>query len=170
MNVIRHLALLVSACVAAIGAVPAQAAQLVYEVTGASTAISFTIDEQPALKSVEVDGFIVGDILVELNGISQLRDIGFVRDLSDGGFIILGTDINLAGPQLFTGAFAAPTMRAGDFQLTGYANRALLYSLQVRPANAAVPEPSTWLFLLSGFGVLGAALRARARIRIVASG
>lgn len=170
MNIIKHLPLLVCAGVATIGGLPAQASQLVYQVTGVGTTIDFTIDEQPALKSVEVDGFIVGNVLVQRNGISQMHDIGFVRGLSEGGFIILGTDINLAGPQLFSGTFAAPTLLAGNFPLTGFNNRALLYSLQVRAATAAVPEPATWLVLLTGFGLLGAALRGRPRMRAVESG
>lgn len=169
MNIIKHLTLLIFAGVATAGAFPAQASQLVYQVTGVGTTIGFTIDEQPVLKSVEVDGFVIGSVLVQLNGISQTRDIGFVRELSEGGFIVLGTDINLAGPQLFTGTFATPTLMGGNFQLTGFNNRALLYSLQVRAATAAVPEPSTWLLLLAGSGLLGAALRGRPRIRTVES-
>ncbi len=150
-------------------AIPAQAAQLLYEVAGVGTTISVAIDEQPVLKSVEVDEFVVGDVIVHLNGISQTRDIGFVRVLSAGGFIILGTDIDLAGSQVFTRSFAASTLLAGSFQLAGFNNRALLYSLQVRPAITAVPGPSTWLLVLASFGLLGAALRGRQRMRMTES-
>lgn len=158
MSFFRYLALPV---LLTTSGVPAHAAQLVYEVTGAGTTISFTVDDQPALKSVLPDGFVIGDVLVQLNGISQTRDVGFVRELSDGGFIILGTNINLAGPQLFTGTFSAPTLVTGDFALTGFSDRSLQYSLQVRPAVAAVPEPSTWLLLLTSFGLLGGTMRYR---------
>lgn len=150
-------------------AVPAHSAQLVYEITGVGTTLSFTVDEQPALKSVVVDGFIIGDVLVQLNGISQVRDVGFARELSFGGFLVLLTDINLAGPQLFTGTFAAPTLLAGNFALTGFVDRSLQYSLQVRPAASAVPEPSTWLLLITGFGALGGAMRGRWRMRTLES-
>lgn len=149
-------------------AVPAQAAQLVYEITGVGTTISFAIDDRPGLKSVEVDGFVVGNVAVQVNGVSQVRDIGFVRELSEGGFIILGTSINLAGPQLFSGSFAAPTLLTGNFALTGFTDRTLNYSLQVAPAVLAVPEPTTWLLLLAAFGLLGGAMRRRRQVALVA--
>lgn len=145
-------------------AVPAHAAELLYELSGVGTTISFAVDERPLLKTVEVDGFVIGNVLVQLNGVSQVRDIGFVRNLSEGGFIILGTGINLAGPQLFTGPFAAPTLVTGNFALTGFADRSLQYSLQVQPAITAVPEPFTWLCLVIGFGLLGGAMRRRPAI------
>lgn len=159
----KYLALPV---VIGVTAVPAHSAQLVYELTGVNTTISFAVDEQPLLTSPEVDGFVIRGVLVQINTIAQVRDIGFVRELSEGGLIILGTGIDLAGPQLFTGTFAAPTFRTGTFALTGLTNPNLQYSLQVRPANAAVPEPSTWLLLLASFGLLGGAMRARQRILI----
>lgn len=161
MTFLKYLVLhgLMAAC-----AVPAHAAQLVYHVTGVGTTISFALDEQPDLKSVEIDGFVIGDIVVQLNGISQVRDIGFVRELSEGGFIILGTNINLVGPQLFAGTFATPTLLAGDFKLNSFTDRSLSYALQVLPAATAVPEPSTWLLLLTSFGLLGAAMRNRRSI------
>lgn len=154
----RYLALPV---ILAMFAAPANAAQLVYQISGVGTTISFALDIQPGVKSVEVDGFVIGDVAVQINGISQIRDIGFVRELSDGGFLILGTNINLAGPQLFSGGFAAPTLLTGDFALTGFTDRTLTYSLQVAPAVLAVPEPSTWLLLLASFGMLGGAMRRR---------
>lgn len=166
MMFFKYLAMLILSGTAAI---PAHSAQLVYEIVGAGTALRFAIEEQPVPKSVLVDGFIVGDVLVEFNGVSQVRDIGFVRELSSGGFVVLLTDINLAGPQLFTGTFAAPTLLAGTFSLTGFVNRSLQYSLQVRPADTVVPEPSTWLLLIAGFGLLGGTMRGRPRMRTLES-
>lgn len=162
MFIFKYLAMLI---IIGTAAAPARSAQLVYEIVGAGTTISFAVDEQPVPKSVLVDGFVVGDILVEVNGVSEVRDIGFARELSSGGFLVLLTDINLAGPQLFTGAFAAPTLLTGTFSLTGFFDRSLQYSLQVRPADTVVPEPSTWFLLIAGFVLLGFTMRGRPRLR-----
>ena len=161
MSFLKYLALPASMGLAA---QHAHAAQLVYEVTGASTTISFAIDEQPIVQSVFPDGFVIGGVLVVLNGVSQPRDVGFARGLSEGGFLILGTDINLVGPQLFTGTFNTPTLLTGNFGLAGFIDRTAQYSLQVSPAVTAVPEPSTWLLLVVSFGLLGGAMRSRTMI------
>ena len=170
MGLFRYAAALLAAMFAAVPSSGAQAAELLYEATGPGTTISFIIDDQLGPTSIEVDGFVVSNVFVQLNGVSQTRDIGFVRELSEGGFIILGTGYNLTGPQLFSGSYDAPTLLTGTFELAGFRNPELLYSLEVREVTSPVPEPSTWLLLIVGFGLLGMKLRVRASVARLAEG
>ena len=137
----------------------ARAAQLLFALDGDQT-IRFTIDTNPMPDRIVVDGFIITDTVVEIDGSNALREVGFVRALSGGGLVILDTPFNLAGPQLFSGSFAQPTLLAGNYRLTGFNDPTITYRLSVTDIGA-VPEPETWLLLLTGFGLLAAGMRTR---------
>ena len=137
--------------------VQARAASLLFELTGPQTA-SFTLPAAPLPDVVLSDGFTLTDVAVVVEGQDLVRDVSFANALNGGGLIISGTAIDLTGAQLFSGSFFAPTLLQGQFSLTGV-NSPPLYSLRVGPALAPVPEPSTWLLLLLGFGAIGAAMR-----------
>ncbi len=160
MSLKNHLFSLALLSVAAFP-VPASAAQLLFALDGDQT-IRFTVDASPVPDSVEVDGFIVANLVVSIDGLDALRDVGFVRQLNGGGLIILGTTIDLTGPQLFSGTLAQPTLLAGNYQLAALRDPNVTYRLSVTPAGA-VPEPGTWILLLTGFGLAAAGLRARRR-------
>jgi hypothetical protein len=138
------------------------AGQLLYTLNG-DTNISFTVNTQPIPDAVFPDGFVIQNVGVILDGSGQVRDVGFVRNLIGGGLILMGTDLNFAGPQLFSGTLSSPTLLSGNFTLTGFNEPARTFSLSVAPAGAAVPEPQSWLMLLLGFGLIGGALRLSRR-------
>lgn len=160
MFIVRKLILVIAGLVLASSHAHVGAAQLLYRLTG-DTDVTFTVDTQPVPDVVFPDGFLIRNVDVTLNGLLQSRDVGFVRDLSGGGLIVLGSDLNLAGPQLFTGPFASPTLLPGNFVLTGFNDPARTFSLSVSAVGTAVPEPRTWLLMLLGFGLVGGALRTR---------
>jgi hypothetical protein len=56
------------------------------------------------------------------------------------------------GPQLYSGAEAAPVFAPGTYALS-----------QGTLSVTAVPEPATWSLMLVGFGALGVVLRSRRR-------
>jgi hypothetical protein len=155
---VGKLILTATALVLATNHAQAGAAQLLYTLTG-DTNVSFTLDAEPVPDAVYPDGFLIRNVDVTLNGIDQIRDVGFVRELSSGGFILLGTNLNLTGPQLFSGPFTSPTLLAGNFDLAGFNDPTRIYPLSVALVTAAVPEPQTWLLMVLGFGLAGAALR-----------
>jgi hypothetical protein len=65
-------------------------------------------------------------------------------------------------PILFTGTLSDPTFKRGSFDFTASTDRGQIFdggTVQI----AAVPEPATWLSLIAGFGLAGAALRYRRR-------
>jgi hypothetical protein len=158
MFIARKLILVIAALVLAANHAQAGAAQLLYILTG-DTSASFTVNTKPVPDVVFPDGFLIRNVNVTLNGLSQLRDVGFARDLSAGGLIISGTNLNLAGPQLFSGPSMSPTLLSGNFTLTGLNNPTRTFSLSVTPVETAVPEPQSWLLMALGFGLIGGALR-----------
>lgn len=141
----------------------ARAAELLYELTGPQTA-TFTLPAAPSPDNVLSDGFRINGVAVLLDGSSITSNIGFANILNGGGLQIDGTAIDLTGSQLFSGTLSAPTLLQGQFALASINNPSASYTLIVRPAAAAVPEPSAWLLLMLGFGAVGAAMR-RFRLR-----
>ncbi|WP_145916792.1 hypothetical protein [Erythrobacter sp. QSSC1-22B] len=144
-----------------VSAIPAQAARILNELEG-NNSIRFVVDSQPLGIIVQPDGFVVPDTSVTIDGITGIYDLGFVYEFAAGGLIIDGTIFDLAGPQLYTGTEANPTLLTGRFALGGFLDPDLQFALNVRDLDAvnAVPEPQTWLMLLCGFFFLGAGLRA----------
>jgi len=63
------------------------------------------------------------------------------------------------GPSVITGPTSAPTFLTGYYVFTATNATQDPYSLTI----SAVPEPSSWAMMLSGFGLIGAALRRRAK-------
>lgn len=142
---------------------PAHAAQFLYQLTGNDT-ISFTIDTDALVFDAQPDGFIFRSVNVTVNSVVQIADIGFVYEYSDGGLVIFGTPYDLAGPTLFTGPNGAPNLLSGNFDLVGYTDDSLKFSLTATDLGAAVPEPEAWLMILTGFFLLAGQLRRRRAI------
>ena len=140
----------------------ASAALVLFNLTGGATA-SFTLDQSPtpSYSNASVFGIII--VHGVLQGAPETFNLNF---FNDAGFSILSqnTYINMDGPSLFSGTTAAPKFilgnysRAGafgpiDFPISGVLN------LSITRVTDAVPEPSTWMMMLVGFGFLGGAMR-----------
>ena len=139
---------------------PAHAARFLYQLTGTDT-ISFVIDTDLLVLDPQPDGFIFQSVNITVNSVSQIADIGFVHQYSDGGLSIIGSNFDLAGPTLFTGPYNDPTLLSGQFDLVGLNDDNIRFSLVATDLGAAVPEPQSWLLLLAGFFLFAGALRWR---------
>jgi hypothetical protein len=89
--------------------------------------------------------------------------ISFFDTLHDGGFS--AGPINLAGPQLFTGALQTPTFQLGTFSLCDCTFGTPNYTLSI--SAGTVPESSTWMMMLTGFGLIGLSMRRRLKVQTV---
>ena len=145
------------------GSVSANAASLLYELEG-NNSISFVIDSDPENTELQPDGFLVPNVIITIDGISAVYDVGFVYEFRQGGLIIRDTLFDLAGPRLYSGPESNPTLLAGNFDLTGFTDPTLEFSLTVTDLDAvpAVPEPATWLLLVGAFFAVGGAMRSSA--------
>ncbi len=71
-------------------------------------------------------------------------------------------DFSAAGGQIYFGFFTANSTPGGGYQqASGYDN--FLTNVTAYVAPTGVPEPQTWLYMLTGFAGLGGALRMRRR-------
>jgi hypothetical protein len=150
------LPLLASALAIALST-PASAATYVFSLSGPNTA-SFTIDSSPVPTTTGFGSFTLSDVSGAYNGsLTTFSSISFFSGGQTSGGLRLNSTVDLQGPQLFTGLLSSPTFSLGTFFLDdGFRGR---YSLSV--TNGAVPEPSTWVMMLLGFGAVGASMRRR---------
>lgn len=96
---------------------------------------------------------------------NTISDLDLTRELvGQNGFGVdkFGpTDFNLFASV----GSVAPSASFGNNQLAtngGFGDGASLKSLRLAPVAAAVPEPATWMSMILGFGLVGAAMRRRA--------
>lgn len=69
--------------------------------------------------------------------------------------------------QFYTGTEQVPTFKLGLFDLFDADSGVQLGTLRISDPDAApggVPEPASWAMMLSGFGMVGTALRRRKAI------
>ena len=70
---------------------------------------------------------------------------------------------------LFSGTTANPVFLTGTYVLSTMPKnvptdvQVFDYRIDITDAAAAVPEPATWALLLTGFGMIGVAVRRRSR-------
>jgi hypothetical protein len=88
-----------------------------------------------------------------------------IVDASGSRFLFFG---NITGqdnaPILFTGTFSDPTFKRGTFQFTAVEGSRFETQRNAGTVQiSAVPEPVTWLSMIGGFFIAGAALRYRRR-------
>lgn len=179
-------------------AMPADAAMLLYTLTGATAdkwTASFTLDTSrtPSIVipgnygSVRYNGVPVSftrpnSSVVETASLTNTGPT-FQTLGNQGGFYLgnLGgfpIGFSVYGPQLFSGTPAtgtAPTFLTGAFGLSDVSRQRTTdplqvnYTLTVTDVTAgAVPEPATWAVVTIGFGLTGAALRRRGRTIAIA--
>lgn len=160
-------AYMISAAAFALSAVPANAATLLFTLSGARNA-TFQLDSNP-VPTTSSTSFIgkqiqFSNVAGTFNGVAGIApSISFGTDLI-AALNINGTSLGFtqfAGPAIFTGPAASPIFSPGTFQLTNFVFGGA--TLTVTETVAAVPEPATWAMMITGFGFVGGAMRNRQR-------
>lgn len=94
-------------------------------------------------------------------------DVFFQQSLTPGDYRVALTAFSNFGPETLGGSFdggGSFTDATGDLRNSQFAFDVLGVSTATGPGGGgpgAIPEPATWLMMLAGFGMLGAALRRR---------
>lgn len=163
----RTIALLSATAACLVAAAPANAATLLFTLTGSKNA-TFQLDSNPIPTTAipSAPPFFLGNQISFANvpgtfgGVtSPAPSIGFGTGLA-AAFQISGTALGFTqftGPAIFTGTANAPVFSVGTFQLNSLVSGAS--TLTITQVAAAVPEPETWLMMLLGFGLIGASMR-----------
>ena len=144
----------------------ASAALVLFNITGSPTA-SFTLNQSPTLQMANANNFTLTSIAGTFQGAPANMSATFgtngqfsfnagttmVKSVSGGLFLFSGTT---AAPTFILGtySFAALISETGDFRLTPG-----LFNLSITSVPGGVPEPSTWMMMVAGFGLLGGAMR-----------
>ena len=146
---------------AAMTATAADATLYKFDLTGSRNA-TFTINSaRPSFSSPyqtqfrDVSGFYNG-----IRGLASTVSFGAVFFISS--LDIAHTPLGFAqfgGPILFTGPTSAPVFTIGTFALSGIVSG----NSSLKIALAPVPEPSAWMVMLGGLGMMGGALRLRGK-------
>jgi PEP-CTERM motif len=165
----RTFLLAMTATVTATTVAPANAAVLLFQLTGSRNA-TFAFDPTTTTPDFRSSSFI-GDQLTfnavrgTFGGVDGTARVGF------GNFLV--ADLNIQSPNLGFTQFTAtpdffrfvntkPDFTLGTFQLNSIVSgRSELTISQF--AAGGVPEPTTWAMLILGFGMVGGAIRYRRR-------
>jgi hypothetical protein len=163
-------AVLATAALAFSTSMPAQAAPLLFTLTGDIDA-QFQLASTPT-PDLFLDGyvFVIGSVPGFPNSASGLADIGFYNGNAGGGMLAIesgGIDylLDASGPQLYLGSEETPSFLMGTFALTGFSLPGS-YTLTIAPLAGPVPEPASWALLAGGLALAGAGLRRRGSIRL----
>ena len=148
----------------------ASAALVLFNLTGIATTASFTLDQSPTVQPFSSNQFNINNVSGAFQGAPATFDLNFFES---GGFAInLVNTAILAGngPTLFSGTIAAPKFILGTYSFSGSTetlNNSIpsIFNLSITSAPGGVPEPSTWMMMLAGFGLLGGAMRYRNNAR-----
>lgn len=143
---------------AAIIAVPASAASLLFKVTGAYSA-EFLLDSDPVLTGVAPTAYFwIYGVAGTYGGTSGTANLVINTSAWGGGISIqpiAGGGITGFGPQIFSGSELDPTIMPGTYELTDFNGPVTLV------ISAAVPEPASWAMMIGGFGLIGFGMRRR---------
>lgn len=161
----RASLLLAAAVISTVAASPAAALKFDFDLTGSRSA-SFRLDTVPGPDSFTAFQSFFDDV----EGIYGPGNTPGTADISFGSFpfgppggfeainlTLLGFSQFSSSQVLFTGTTAAPVFKTGSFALTSIVSGASTLTI------TAVPEPATWALLVTGFGLVGGAVRRRRR-------
>ena len=149
--------------------VPAHATLLDFELTGSRDA-SFELPSTPTPNNFSSSAFGAQvqflDVAGTFGGVGGTATIGFgtgiIADLDISGTPLGFTQF--AGPDIFSGSAETPTFAPGVFELTSIVSGDSTLTISLAPSEAAsgtVPEPASWVMLLTGLGFAGLRLRCR---------
>jgi PEP-CTERM motif len=116
---------------------------------------SFVLPAMPTdifLNPMSSGGFDISNVPVDFDGTTSDGLLEFFDDNAGGGFNFFSNtvELELFGPQLYTGSESAPTFLPGDFYLSEGGPIAY-WTLEISAAPGAVtPEPSTLVLLATG--------------------
>jgi hypothetical protein len=147
-------AIMLSAAAMMVAPSTANAATLIasyFPANNAGSAFSFMVDDRPVPNQVDQFGFTT-TIRNATGSLSNSSDIRFFFQSYFGGIS------GFSGPQIFAGPASSPTILVGEHIIFGAFNNTGILTVSV---SSAVPESSTWITLLVGFGMAGITLRYR---------
>ena len=142
----------------------ASAALVLFNLTGIATTASFTLDQSPKPLLFAGTQFDINNVNGFFQGAPATFDLNFFES---GGFAINFVNIAILannGPSLFSGTIAAPKFILGNYSLFGTSETSndsipSIFNLSITSVPGGVPEPSTWMMMVAGFGLLGGAMR-----------
>jgi len=154
-------------------AAQAQATTLIFTISSSDFLMVWELPATPTPDAVFANGFRLDNVSVDYLGTPVQADFTFSRFSPDSiragragtGFVDL---LDLAGFNLFSGSFSAPTFVPGSYSLFSTAQTESLFpmppfELTVRDASV-VPEPESWALFIAGLGLVGASMRLRRRV------
>ncbi len=143
-----------------------------FKLTDGTNVITFSLPSSPTPdQNVDLFLFTMNNVAVDVNGTPENYFISFFTESNFGGLCITtgdptcisdGSIINQAGPQLYTGSEAVPTVSLGTFSLTnlGVNTFSSDFTLEI---TSPIPEPSSLLMLSTGMLGLAGAVRRKLR-------
>ena len=139
----------------------ASASQIRYDVRNQDGLFAtFRLDDQPKPNLVEDYAFFLLDVAGVYADGSTTAGLSFY-DRSAGGGMTINTFkfslADLAGPVLFSGNSASPTLLTFGPTTFNNAGDGSAYTITA----SAVPEPATWAMLIVGCGFVGGTVRRR---------
>ena len=143
----------------------ASAALVNFNLTGDVTA-NFTVNQSPTPSIVNFNNFRIDNVSGIFQGSPAIFKVAFGG--GDFGFSNGNTELMAIGfgSPLWSGTTAAPKFILGDYSFHGFTS--VLpesvrtdghYFLSITSVPGGVPEPSTWMMMVAGFGLLGGAMR-----------
>ena len=153
-------------CALLVAAPVTAAATLHFELFGLPTNNDgvFDVDDSSPPSSI-VPGQSFG-LIAYYPGDSFGHGIFFYSSALFGGFSVQHV-FGYNGAQLYSGDEAHPQFRLGTFNLTVGAPFSGTQQLIITRNIDAVPEPTTWAMMITGFGMAGTAARRRQSLRTV---
>lgn len=160
---------IISLAAVLVSAVVAKADTLDFTLSGGGNTLTFSLPSNPTPdSSVNGTSFTLDNILVSNGTLSFSTDLKFSNLSSDGGLDFAipappplpGADLDLTGPQIYSGSETSPMFSATTTPFTlEEANGAGSFTLDI--TDASVPEPASIGLLATGLLALAEAARRK---------